>query len=187
MGTDQDFKEFWRLPKTKYSSGKLGTDELSAQYLSSGQKFSPTAWQSVTWMMHHMYQDIWGCFNANKLTELIWDMTMKAPSFKDFLKKENEPQAYAAKLQQGGPSLAQRYDVYCFLDQETQKAVYIFMDKGEKQASACVLAVCALWKWDRVPADGKTLSSEDFEAIDLAGVSALMKWTELPKGSPVPW
>merc|ERR1719401_283824 len=171
---EQDFNKFWQNPREKYTSGKLATEKLSQLYPSEGKAFAPRVRKTVTWRMTACFEDLWGSFNHIKVPELLWDVNMQAGRpFTELLKTDTEPQAFAVKIP-GLLKLGCFYDIYCFLEEDKQKAVYLFFPKGETQPSSCLLAVCALYKWADVPVDGKTIAKEDLDMLEGDALKQLM-------------
>jgi len=173
----QDYDKFWAKPKGRYSSGNLMQARLSDIYPKAGTKFSPTAFQRVSLRLTHCFQDLWGSFNHAKVPELLWDINMSAGvGFANLLSSDADPQAFAANFPKT-MCVGCFYDVYCFLDDSSQKAVYILVPAGEKQAATCVLAVCARYKWKGIlPTRGKTLTSEDVMMINADGQGACLDY-----------
>jgi hypothetical protein len=172
----QDFDKFWATPRGRYSSGRLAETRLSELYPVGGNKFSPTQFQKISIQLTHCFQDLWGSLNHAKVPELLWDINMRAGvGFANLLEKDADPQALAAKMPKS-MSIGRFYDVYCFVENGKRRAVYIVVPEGEKQASSCVLAVCARYNWESVLPQGKTLTKEDLSMIDSDGQTAFLDY-----------
>lgn len=172
----QDFEKFWEKPRGKYSSGKLSHSRLAEIYPTSGNTFSPVAFAKVSLRLTHCFQDLWGSLNHAKVPEFLWDInTLAGSRFADLLQNDDDPQAFAANMPKN-MCVGRVYDVYCFLEASSRKTVYVVVPEGEKQVSECVLAICARYEWQGVPASGKTLTSEDLSMLYSDGQRSLLEY-----------
>lgn len=167
---EQQLDKFMAQVKSDHSSQHLNERNLFKYYDPAGKPFVPDKYAKVSWRMGFGFVDIWKVLYHCKTPEVLWDVNMNAGGdFAALVKKEPDPQAIAVTLPKA-MSMGTLYDVYCFLQEEKRKAVYLFMPEGSTTAADCALAVLAIYDWSsNCPPDGKTLSSEDLEVVNAAG------------------
>eukprot|EP00413_Alexandrium_margalefii_P044244 CAMPEP_0204604062 /NCGR_PEP_ID=MMETSP0661-20131031/57628_1 /ASSEMBLY_ACC=CAM_ASM_000606 /TAXON_ID=109239 /ORGANISM="Alexandrium margalefi, Strain AMGDE01CS-322" /LENGTH=493 /DNA_ID=CAMNT_0051615187 /DNA_START=62 /DNA_END=1543 /DNA_ORIENTATION=- len=161
---------FMRQVKSDHSSKDLDERQLYKYYLSAGKPFMPTLFKKVQWRMGFSFVDLWKLLFHAKTPEVLWEVNMEAGGdFAKLVEKEPDPQAMAVALPKP-MEMGQLYDVYCFLEEGKNKALYLFQPEGSTSAADCVLGVVALYDWSsKCPPDGKTLRSEDLELITAPG------------------
>jgi len=122
------------------------------------------------------YGDIWGILYHSRTPECLWDCNMAAGGvFAELVQTEPDPQAIAVNLPKK-MGVGTMYDVLIFLDKPKKKAIYILIEEGAAEFDQIVLAVTAHYKWSGVPADGKTLSKEDFDVLGGPNRNRLMSY-----------
>lgn len=161
---EQDFNTFWAKVRNNYSSDDLNNGDIASYYPEGGKVFKPTLFTKTKWRMPHAYSDLDGGLFHARLPEVLWDINTSAGGeFQKLVASalNPDPQAFAANLPEA-LSVNKMYDVLCFVHPETKQAVYAFMAEG---ASACVLAICALYRWPSTSQSGQTLYTEDVQLV----------------------
>lgn len=168
---------FWASVKENHSVSRLSSRRLESYYDPAGEPFMPTHFKKVTWMMSHCYEDLWEILYHGKTPELLWDVNKLAGGdFAELVAEEVDPQAIAMNLPKP-MEVANEYNVLCFLDVDTRKAVYVLAPKGSTtKTNEVVLSVCALYRWQGLPQNGKTLHREDFQVISGASQISLINF-----------
>mmetsp|Transcript_123984 Transcript_123984/g.396373 ORF Transcript_123984/g.396373 Transcript_123984/m.396373 type:complete len:470 (-) Transcript_123984:24-1433(-) len=187
-GWEQDAEKFFARVKSDHSTEELAERHLHKLYRESNKPFAPTQFKQVSWLMSHSFGDLWSLLYHAKTPELLWDVNMLAGgSFAALVKGEPDPQAMVVNLPKK-MEVGTVYDVFCFLDEEAKKACYVLCPSGQASPSDCVLAVVAGYSWSALPADGRSLTSEDIQLVDSVPRRSLLAFasgSETPKASKV--
>ena len=165
-------EQFFAKLKQDHSSEDVGKMyPLKKAVEPKGKPFTPTLFKKVSWMMSYNFVDWWGRFYYAKSPEVCWDVNKLAGGkFYALTQDEPDPQSLCVSMVKQ-MDIGTIFDVLCFLEEESKKAVYVVLAKGGSKAGDVYLQLCANFQWKGCPADGKTLCAEDFEV--LAGISRL--------------
>lgn len=156
---------FWAKVKKDHSSPHLNEFRLQKLYPSSDKPFVPTKYAQVSWLMSHVFGDLWAILYHGRTPELLWDLNMLAGGpFAALVDGEPDPQALVINLPKK-MEVGKVYDALCYLDEASRKVVYVLLPKGARLNSECVLVVMALYNWNGAPENGQTLTAEDVELV----------------------
>lgn len=173
---ERDAEQYWANVKENHSVNRLAQKSLFSYYNSEDEPFSPTNFTKVCWLMTHSYGDLWELLYHGKTSELLWDVNKLAGGdFANLVAEDPDPQALAMNLPKP-MEVGTQYDVMCYLDVQTSKAVYVLLPKGSTALGDVVLAVCARYKWQGVPQHGKTLCKEDLQVLSGPSRNALVNF-----------
>mmetsp|Transcript_26170 Transcript_26170/g.55406 ORF Transcript_26170/g.55406 Transcript_26170/m.55406 type:complete len:477 (+) Transcript_26170:98-1528(+) len=173
---ESEFDRFYAKVKTHYSSGRLTERNLAKMYQPRGQPFTPGKFTRVKWLMSTAYGDLWGLLYHGRTPELLWDLNKAAgESFAKLVELDDDPQAITMQLPKK-MQVGTLYEALIFLEEETQRAVYILRPDGSTSNSDTVLAVTALYDWAGTPQDGKSLRAEDSEVIAAGSRAQICAW-----------
>lgn len=172
----QAAEQYWKYVKQNHSDPKLSEMRLSAYYKEGSDVFQPTKFAKVTWMMSHFYSDAFDILYHGKTSEMIWEVNMQAGgAFADLVATEPDPQAIAVNLPKM-MKVSEVYEVLCFLEESTKRAIYVLAPQGKMDAANVVLGVCTRYKWDNISYLGETLTKEDFQLITGASARGFIQW-----------
>lgn len=173
---EADSAAFYRNLKENHTFRSLDKSQLSKYFEARGTPFKPTKFAKVSWTMSHAFSDLWDILYHPRTPEILWEVNLLAGQpFEQLVEQDPDPQALVVELPKK-MTTGMTYEVLCFLEEETEKAVYILAPSKRMDASEVVLAVVANYKWEAAPQDGQTTRKEDVDVIGFNGRSAFISF-----------
>jgi len=168
--------KFWASVAENHTVSRLSERRLEGYYGASDEPFMPTKFAKVSWLMSHSFGDLWEILYHGKTPELLWDVNKLAGGeFADLVVEDSDPQALAINLPKM-MEVGSTYEVFCYLETLSRRAVYVLVPQGKSTNGDVVLAVCARYNWKNLPQDGKTLCREDLQVLSGPSRAALVNF-----------